>query len=89
MNRMQEIEIAKIDAKITDSLHFMILGFAGALVAGILNILDCVGVVSVRTGMDSLVVYSMMYVISLAVCLLGFNRYAKLLELKSKIGKEE
>lgn len=85
MNRMQEIEIAKIDEKITSSLQFILLGVAGAVVAGILNILEYMGVICVRVGVDSVLVYAILYVVSLTICLMGFYKYSKLLRLKEKI----
>lgn len=85
MNRMQEIEIAKIDEKITSSLQFILLGAAGAVVAGILNILEYMGAICVRVGADSVLVYAILYVVSLTICLMGFYKYSKLLRLKEKI----
>lgn len=85
MNRMQEIEIAKIDEKITSSLQFILLGVAGAVVAGILNILEYMGVICVRVGVDSVLVYAILYVVSVTICLMGFYKYSKLLRLKEKI----
>lgn len=87
MSRLKEIEIAKIDKKIKDSLSFMLLGFSGAMVAGMLNILDCITVGSASMGFYRLAGYSILYLISFAICVRGFCNYSKLLKLKDYLRK--
>ena len=87
MNRLKEIEVAKIDKKIMESLRSMLLGFAGAVVVGILNILDCISVGPASISLDKLAGYTITYIISLAICVRGFYNYSKLLKLRDYLRK--